>query len=227
MAGYNPATTDAWDLIKRRQQDEALATKEALRVGGTQPFQVKRKTAQSIVRIDEQQEDLEAQQAQLAEQQEQLAVIVSQLGDIVQAIPVNRKGEGTNGNWTPSGSWQEVAAVEVGRPDGKNNMEAQAIAVINAQLNSSEVILPLVKMRVVIDGDVGVEVDARGNFVVGDGSGSKVFVSGTALNVHVRSGSGNVRASVQVRFDWTIAPTQGYSWSGTLAQIALDASFTP
>lgn len=77
MAGYDSATTDAWDVIKRREERDRLATREALRVGGSQPFQTTRKTGQAI--------------EQLSDQQDMLEGVVAALAQTVGSIPIDRK----------------------------------------------------------------------------------------------------------------------------------------
>lgn len=222
MPGYNPATTNAWELIKRRQAEEKAATREALRVGGTQPFQTTRKTAESIVRLDDQQEELAGQQLELAEQQAALAALV-------ESIPVTKMAEGVGTGWTPTGSWQTVATVTIARPDGKDTMIANAVGTLMVGLNSSEIMLPIVRMRVIIDGDAGAEMEARANFNIGDTSGTTAWTSGTALNVHGREGGGSVVASLQMYYGWAIPPEPGatWSWFNATAQVGLTVAFTP
>lgn len=210
MGGYNPPTTDAWDLIKRRQAQDRLATREALRVGGTQPFQVTRKTSQSIVRLDE--------------QAGELADIVAQLQQTVAAIPITQMGQQTTGGWGPSGGWATVAAISLLVPSGKTKYTAHAVGAVDAEFSGSDG-FPQGHVRVLINGQAGMDMGARGTYYDG-GSGLSGSASGVAQHMRSQSGvGGSISAEVQFYISWLPGGGTSAAW-GCQAQIALNATFT-
>ncbi len=209
MGGYNPATTDAWEVIRRRQADDRLATREALRVGGTQPFQTTRKTKANIERLDAQQQEL---------------------ANLVNAIPVTRIQQSIQTGFTPSDGWATVATLEMPRPAGKASSITHAIGTVDFAFESTpsggSIVFPVPRVRMVIAGNVGLESGVRGNYDLSD-SVLRINYAGTAQHVHNPGGGGSVTAEIQLSANWPSGDRGSYSFGAATAQLVLTATFTP
>lgn len=210
MAGYDSATTDAWDVIKRREERDRLATREALRVGGSQPFQTTRKTGQAI--------------EQLSDQQDMLEGVVAALAQTVGSIPISEKVAHSTSGWGPSGGWATVATVSIATPAGKSTYKAHAVGAVNADFSSGTG-FPQGFIRVLINGEAGMTMGARGTYA-DTGSGLGGSASGVAQHVREQGGFvGSVTAEVQFYISWLPGGGTSATWA-CAAQIALDVSFT-
>ncbi len=126
--GYNAATNDPFEVIRRAREAEALATREALAAGGTRSFQAVAKLTASM-------KELEA---------------------LVLAQPYATVGFGQNSSYALGADWVTVASTRILRPAGKNRLSIMAIGTGSA-VNTKEYSFPKVKARVVIGGSSGLE----------------------------------------------------------------------
>lgn len=109
--GYDPPTTDPYEIIRRRREAEAKATREALAAGGTQPFQAVRK--------------LTAQVAALQVQQEALEALVLRLPSVESRSDIQ---EGFTLDDVASSTWKTVASVTLPQIADKNRLTITASA---------------------------------------------------------------------------------------------------
>lgn len=224
MPGYNPPTTDAWDLVKRRKQLDRDRTAEALRVGGTQPNQTSRKVQEAI-------EQLQDQQAQLALQQVQLEQVVLGLQEVVAAIPVTRVAQGSGSGYSPNDGWQTVATAMVSRPADKSSAAVMAQAQVSMDFDTNPAgniaSWPFLDARLVIAGSAGPEAGLITSVTNPNGDSVLGTIRGTAAFGRSFGGGGNVEVAVQVRVTGWANGAEPTSYSFQAASVTASATFTP
>lgn len=220
MTGYNPPTTDNMAVIKRRQQQDRDRTAEALRVGGTQPFQTTDKTKRAL-------EELQQQQAELEVAQLQLEQLVLGLQEVVASIPITRIGSGGGGGFQPNDGWQTVASASIARPAGKGNRSVMAMGEVSFDFSNSGITWPYLDARVVIDGQAGPAIAlSTGFYATGEGQTTGT-VRGSASFARSLGSQSNVSVEVQIRIErWSNGGT-GLSVSAQTANVTGVATFTP
>ncbi|WGD38469.1 hypothetical protein [Lysinibacter sp. HNR] len=135
--GYNPATTDPFDDLRRGREAAALATREALAAGGTRSFQ-------AVAKL----------QAQMKELEQLFLSLPWAVTDFAQ-----------NRAYALGADWATVAVARITRPAGKNRVSIMAIASGSA-VNTKEFSFPRVRSRIVIAGSAGLESFASTTYSV-------------------------------------------------------------
>jgi hypothetical protein len=141
MSGYNPATTNPWDVIRRQGRERDAATREALRPSGTQIQQATRRLVTATQRLSELDIDVEG-----------LAAIAEAI-QALQGRPVATAGRASASEFElDADTWTDVVTLTVPWFEDFDRADLQVLATGRAVPDDPATV---VEARVNIEGVAG------------------------------------------------------------------------